>query len=208
MRPAQGKALICCRNLSMMRFLLRSSVLAFLSVWVSAGLGQGVLTGESVQDKGVFKWVPNDLGDTPEWAERMYSGQAAFHEVADLREAWWRNRPYEKTLHERNFKHWLMHVEHRVGPDGHIRDAGTWAAEAFVRGGGVEGQLARAAAVDPEWQPIGPFETWNNASQGHIPVSWQCNIYCFDQCASDPDVAIAGIEAGDLCLAPPSQEMT
>ena len=182
----------------MMRFLLRSSVLAFLSVWVSAGLGQGVLTGESVQDKGVFKWVPNDLGDTPEWAERMYSGQAAFHEVADLREAWWRNRPYEKTLHERNFKHWLMHVEHRVGPDGHIRDAGTWAAEAFVRGGGVDGQLARAAAVDPEWQPIGPFETWNNASQGHIPVSWQCNIYCFDQCASDPDVAIAGIEAGDL----------
>ena len=35
-------------------------------------------------------------------------------------------------------------------------------------------------------------------SKGHFPVSWQCNIYCFDQCAANPDVALAGIEAGGL----------
>ena len=91
-----------------------------------------------------------------------------------------------------------MHVEHRVGPDGRIRDAGEWAAQAFEAGGGVAGQVARQAEVDPDWQAIGPFETYNNGDQGHFPVSWQCNIYCFDQCAANPDVAIAGIEAGDL----------
>ena len=118
--------------------------------------------------------------------------------MVDQRAAWWSERPYEKTLHERNFKHWLMHVEHRVGPDGRIRDAGEWAAQAFEAGGGVAGQVARQAEVDPDWQAIGPFETYNNGDQGHFPVSWQCNIYCFDQCAANPDVAIAGIEAGDL----------
>jgi PKD repeat protein len=167
-------------------------------VLVNSLAGQGLVSGEDVTQKGTFKWVPNELGDTPEWAERMYSGDADFHEIADLRAAYLKDRPYEKTLHERNFKHWLMHVEHRVGPDGVVQDAGEWAAEAFERGGGVEGQVQRAAEVDPEWQAIGPFETWNNGEQGHFPVSWQCNIYCFDQSTSNPDVAIAGIEAGDL----------
>ena len=173
-------------------------VLALLAM--GAGLAQAPLLGESVLDKAPFKWVPNDLGEVPEWAEKMYSGTADFHEVVDLRAAWWKDRTYEKTLHERNFKHWLMHVEHRVGPDGQIQEAGEWAAAEFERGGGVQGQLARtdAASVDPHWQAIGPFETWNNGDQGHFPVSWQCNVYCFDQCVANPDVAIAGIEAGDL----------
>ena len=151
-------------------------------------------------EEGTFKWLPKDMGEVPEWAQRMYDGTVHFHEVVDLREAWLKDRPYEKTLHERNFKHWLMHVEHRVGPQGVIQDAGEWAQDEFERGGGLAGQIQAQSAieVDPEWQAIGPFETWNNGSQGHFPVSWQCNIYCFDQCASNPDVAIAGIEAGDL----------
>ena len=151
-------------------------------------------------EHGTFKWLPKDMGEVPDWAQRMYDGTVHFHEVVDLREAWLKDRPYEKTLHERNFKHWLMHVEHRVGPQGVIQDAGEWAQEQFERGGGLAGQIQAQSAieVDPEWQAIGPFETWNNGSQGHFPVSWQCNIYCFDQCASNPDVAIAGIEAGDL----------
>ena len=149
-------------------------------------------------DRGVFKWVPKDMGDVPAWAELMYSGTDDFEAVVDQRATWWSGRTYEKTLHERNFKHWLMHVEHRVGPDGRIRDAGEWATAEFEAGGGVAGQLARQAESDPQWQAIGPFETYNNGEQGHFPVSWQCNIYCFDQCATAPDVALAGIEAGGL----------
>ena len=182
-----------------MNRVLRLTAVLWCAVLAQSGWGQEVLSGESVSTQGVFKWVPNDLGDTPDWAQKMYSGGANFHEVVDLREAYWKDRDYEKTLHERNFKHWLMHVEHRVGADGVIQDAGEWAREQFERGGGVEGQMQRQAdAIDPDWQAIGPFETWNNGDQGHFPVSWQCNLYCFDQCTSNPDVAIAGIEAGDL----------
>ena len=182
-----------------MNAMVRLVVVLCGALMASGAWGQEAFSGESISSKGVFKWVPNDLGDTPEWAQKMYSGGANFHEVVDLREAYWKDREYEKTLHERNFKHWLMHVEHRVGPDGVIQDAGAWAQEQFEQGGGVEGQVQRQEdAVDPEWNAIGPFETWNNADQGHFPVSWQCNLYCFDQCVSNPDVAIAGIEAGDL----------
>lgn len=88
-----------------------------------------------------------------------------------------------------------MHVEYRVGSDGRIRNAGEWAKEAFDTGGGLAGQLTRQAAVDLEYRAIGPYETYNNGDQGHFPVSWQCNVYCFDQCASNSDVALAGIEA-------------
>ena len=168
-----------------------------LTVLMGAGSGLAQAEPQDV-DRGVFKWVPKEMGEVPAWASLMYSGTDDFEAVVDQRMAWWSERPYEKTLHERNFKHWLMHVEHRVGPDGRIRDAGEWAVQAFEAGGGLAGQLARQAEVDPDWQAIGPFETYNNGDQGHFPVSWQCNIYCFDQCAANPDVAIAGIEAGDL----------
>ena len=139
--------------------------------------------------------------DSPTWAQLMYSGTANFHEIVDMREEYWSNRAYEKTLDERNFKHWLMQVEHRVGPDGFIQDAGEWAAEVFTNGGGLEKQLNLLNSTnseDPNWQPIGPFETWNNGSQGHFPVSEQCNVYCFDQSISSPEIAIAGLEGGDL----------
>ena len=170
--------------------------LLFLS-FSAAGQGDTGVRSRLV-DRGLFKWVPKEMEAVPGWASLMYSGTDDFLAVVDQRSAWWRERPYEKTLHERNFKHWLMHVEHRVGPNGRIRDAGEWASAAFEAGGGVAGQMFRQEAVDPEWQAIGPFETYNNGDQGHFPVSWQCNVYCFDQCASNPDVALAGIEAGDL----------
>ena len=180
-----------------MKRLLRVCVAVWCCASVFSGLSQG--SEQRGGDEGTFKWVPGAQGDAPEWAQRMYSGAANFHEVVDLREAYWRSRPYQKDMHERNFKHWLMHVEHRVAPDGTIQDAGEWAQEQFDAGGGATGQWSRQAdATDPEWQAIGPFETWNDESQGHFPVSWQCNLYCFDQCVSNPDVAIAGIEAGDL----------
>ena len=174
-----------------MRFSAAFALLTLLTnTWVNA---QSNASPAEAPERWLFKDVPTSLEEAPKWAQHMYAGTANFHEVVDMREEWWRDRPYEKTLHERNFKHWLMHVEHRVAPDGSITDAGTWAAEAFSQVG-----TAAEASLAPVWEPIGPFETRNNGSQGNFPVSWQCNVYCFDQCSSDPDVAIAGIEAGDL----------
>ena len=92
----------------------------FVLMWtVLMGTGSGLAQAEpQAVDRGVFKWVPKEMGEVPAWASLMYSDTDDFEAVVDQRAAWWSERPYEKTLHERNFKHWLMHVEHRVGPDG------------------------------------------------------------------------------------------
>lgn len=147
-----------------------------------------------------FKRVPERVQDSPDWAQMMYAPAPNFHEVVALRQAYWAEHPYEKTLDERNFKHWLMQVEHRVDDAGMIIEAGDWAAQEFARTGGVAGQIQRAAAAatDPNWHAIGPMDTFTLGSEGNEAVSWQCNAYCFDQSASNPDVVVAGIEAGDL----------
>lgn len=153
----------------------------------------------SKEAPAVFKRVPERVEDSPRWAQMMYAPAPNFDEVVALRRAYWAERPYEKTLDERNYKHWLMHVEHRVGDDGRIPDAGLWAAQQFESQGGVQGQIERAAAAtDPNWHAIGPMDTYTLGSEGSESVSWQCNAYCFDQSASNPDVVVAGIEGGDL----------
>ena len=129
----------------------------------------------------------------------MYAPAPNFHEVVALRQAYWADRPYVKTLDERNFKHWLIHVEHLVDEQtGRIGDAGEWAAEQFESLGGLQGQRARAEAqTDPDWQAIGPMDTYSTGVD-QVAVSWQCNAYCFGQSVSNPDVVVAGIEGGDL----------
>ena len=146
-----------------------------------------------VEHESLFKRLPTDKEPAPEWAVRMYSGDTDFRAIVEEREAYLQHRDYEKTIHERNFKHWLMHVEHLVDANGHIQDADEWALEQWAKQTSV-------AKMDTEtvWQPIGPMDTYNKASEGGFPVSWQCNVYCFDQSAANPDICVAGIEAGDL----------
>ncbi|MDG2425383.1 MAG: hypothetical protein P8M07_02240, partial [Flavobacteriales bacterium] len=158
-----------------------------------------ILTGLSAEGQAVFKRLPDQVELSPEWAQKMYAPAPNFHEVVALRQAYWTNRTYVKTLDERNFKHWLIHVEHLVDEQtGRIEDAGEWAAEQFESLGGLQGQRARAEAqTDPDWQAIGPMETYSTGTD-QVAVSWQCNAYCFGQSVSNPDVVVAGIEGGDL----------
>ena len=134
--------------------------------------------------QGTFKWVPNAQGDAPEWAQRMYSGSGDFHEVVDSAGGLLAQQALRKDLHERNFQA----LAHARGTQGRtrrtIRDAGNGRGGSLCPAAVLEGQWSRRAApVDPEWQAIGPFETWNNQVRAIFPVSWQCNLYCFDQCA-------------------------
>ena len=146
-----------------------------------------------VENESLFKRVPTEKEPAPEWALRMYAGDADFFGIVEAREVYLQHRDYEKTIHERNFKHWLMHVEHLVDEDGQIQPAHVWAREQWAK-------KMPKAKLDSEvvWQAIGPMDTYNKASEGGFPVSWQCNVYCFDQSAVNPDICVAGIEAGDL----------
>jgi hypothetical protein len=160
-----------------------------------------IITPLKIEGQGVFKLVPDNVEESPIWAQKMYSTEVNFHEVLGLREEYWKDRPYEKTMDERNFKHWLMHVEHMVMEDGRIEDAGVWSKEMFEKIGGIEGQTQRkivSSNFADTWNAIGPMDTYTLGSQGSQAVSWQCNIYCIGSCASNPDIVVAGVEGGDL----------
>ena len=45
-------------------------------------------SGPQSSDRGVFKWVPKDMGEVPAWAALMYSGSDDFEAVVDQRSAW------------------------------------------------------------------------------------------------------------------------
>ena len=172
-------ALVLCLNISAVQAQLDPS--------------EGLRVVTEVARESLFKRVPTEKEPAPEWALRMYAGDADFFGIVEAREAFWRHREYEKTIHERNFKHWLMHVEHLVDADGQIQPAHVWARDQWAK-------KTPEAKLDTEaiWQAIGPMDTYNKASEGGFPVSWQCNVYCFDQSAVNPDICVAGIEAGDL----------
>ena len=167
--------------------------LNFTSMHAQRPVTQELHVVQCVENESWFKRLPTEKEPAPEWALRMYSGNTNFFDVVEAREAYLQHRTYEKTIHERNFKHWLMHVEHLVDEQGQIQPAESWAQNQWAK-------QASAAPLDTEavWQAIGPMDTYNKASEGGFPVSWQCNVYCFDQSAVNPDICVAGIEAGDL----------
>ena len=173
-------------------------VVGFLLSAVIPALGQSeanveLRPVEEFRNESWFKRRPFPQELAPPWAIMMYSGEFDFHEIIESRERHLESRPYEKTIHERNFKHWLMQVEHLVDEDGVISNPGAWAAEKWEAS-----KQKSNKDVEAIWQPIGPMDTYNKGSEGGFPVSWQCNVYCFDQCVSNPNVCVAGIEAGDL----------
>ncbi|MFT5919901.1 MAG: photosystem II stability/assembly factor-like uncharacterized protein, partial [Granulosicoccus sp.] len=132
-----------------------------------------------------FKYVPQIDANTPQWAQTMYSENSNVYEVAQQRQAYYQDHDYQKTIHEQNYKHWRTLSEPYLDERGNIDLHRNFSAA--NRGGG-----------SGNWAPVGPIETYSLGSEGNLPVSWQCNIYCFDQSASNPNTLLAGVEGGDL----------
>jgi len=179
----------------MFLFGLASFSIPLSSIWGQSAASSDLRPVERVLNESLFKRVPTPVELAPAWAQRMYAGDMNYREIVQEREDFLRGKPYEKTIHERNFKHWLMQVEHRVDENGLIQPAGAWAQ---VQWDGAPNVNAKQQDTESIWQPIGPMETYNAGSEGGIPVSWQCNVYCFDQSPTNPNICVAGVEAGDL----------
>ena len=136
-----------------------------------------------------FKTIPTELSTAPDWALMMYSADPNVAEVEYLYETWFREHSFVKDIHTQNYKHWMMMVQDLVDGEGKIRDLGIWG----LRDLGTEGLKSGF-----EWTLAGPVQTYNFPEQGGFGVSWQANVYCFDQCVSNPMICYAGIEGGGL----------
>lgn len=134
-----------------------------------------------------FRRYPYPGEFTPDWAAKMYGASPNFFEVMDLRREYYLGHPYTRDIHERNFEHWTKSVLDRILEDGSIgvRPLPPVQQESNKMGSGG-------------WECIGPKETYNLGSEGSFPVSWQTNVYSMDQSVTNPDILVAGTEAGDL----------
>ncbi len=147
----------------------------------------GILSSASAQNRPeYFKYVPPQSSDFPDWALKMYADDPDVFEVQTLHDRYFELHPYEKDIHERNYIHWLNRIEDRVDSHGKIGAGNSLPSR----------QPCRSSTAN--WLPLGPYETFNLGSEGNFPVSWQTNVYCMDQSRSNPDILVAGSEAGDL----------
>ncbi len=145
-----------------------------------------------------FKTIPVDLSDAPDWAKLMYSDDPNIREVAFKYDQYYQQNSFIKSIHTQNFKHWIRNVEVHQDSNGKIRPESSEVFHDKINTITRQRFGSNYKKSNNQWTPIGPFHTYNESEQGNFPVSWQGNIYSFDQSQSDPNILFAGSEAGGV----------
>jgi len=143
-----------------------------------------------------FKTVPVLDESTPEWARMMYSQDPNVAEVDFLYEQYFESHPFEKSIHTQNYKHWRRQVDPFMDINGRIVIPSQ--EEQQARLDRMERRYSLKSGRNGDWRCIGPFTTIAVNDIPDLDVSWQANVYCFDQSDSRPDILFAGCEAGGL----------
>ncbi len=143
-----------------------------------------------------FKLKPILNGDEPAWVQEMYALHPNVWAVANMKKDYYKTQPFEKNIHTQNFKYWYRQVQPYLDANGYIQ----YQSDLEEKAKTVFQNRINNENRDPiVWQSIGPFETYAyDSNAGMLPVSWQANIYCLDQCASNPDVLYCGTESAGL----------
>jgi len=144
-----------------------------------------------------FKAIPVINSDTPEWARLMYAQNPNVAVVKDAYQRYYKQNEFVKNLHTQNFKFWSRTVEPFLDRDGYIlQPSRAQQAEASIllKNRYLQRQANQRSVMS--WEAMGPFETY--AADGSQAISWHKNVYAIDQSMSDPDVVLAGTEAGGV----------
>lgn len=144
-----------------------------------------------------FKTMPAINKTTPEWAIEMYSDNPNVRKVDFDYSLFYKEHVFEKNIHTQNYKYWHRNIENLIDKNGFI-DQGIAKKEYEILLRKKEKYQTRKDDRSSTWTSIGPVETYTLESQGGEAVSWQANVYCFDQSVSNPNILIAGTEAGGI----------
>lgn len=141
-----------------------------------------------------FKSVPILSANEPNWVTLMYSDNPCVPEVVEAYETYYKKHSFQKNIHTQNYKHWLKSIALYVNDEGYIELNNT-EREIFVANLLKKRKQENLQKSNDIWSCIGPLETYaDDSNLGVIPVSWQVNVYCMDQSASNPNVLYAGTE--------------
>lgn len=135
---------------------------------------------------------PADIAAAPLWAQEMYSEKSNVYQVDRGYQLWRKEHPTGKTYHTQFYKHWRRAIGSDVSPEGFWMPPTPEDQANYFRNWLEIKDKKGERGID--WQPLGPFRTF--AEGDDFEVSWQVNIYCFDQSVSDPNTMYAGTENG------------
>lgn len=143
-----------------------------------------------------FKAMPAPTEALPTWAQLMYAADPQVFEVDWAYRQHYAANPFVKNLHTQNYRYWRRKIAPYLNAEGFIRPPAREEEEAHYRLLAQQRQASSARLDPPFWQSMGPMETYEEG--GVRPISWQVNVYCIDQSASNPDVLFAGTEGGGV----------
>ncbi len=134
------------------------------------------------------------IANAPYWAQEMYNSLPNVSKVDSAYTIWRKENPTELTYHTKYYKHWRRAV------NSNVTEAGFWSPPNFVAESNTlrewkelrESDTARSTT----WTSIGPFET---IAEGEtFPVSWQENIFNFEQSVTNANTLFCGTEGGAI----------
>jgi len=141
-----------------------------------------------------FKEIPQLDKNTPDWALSMYSDNPNVELVESAYNAYFLTRPFEKTIHTQNYKHWMRVIDELVNDEGFIvqlTDEELALKHEANRALRNESSFNRSAI----WKNVGPNNTYNNDGSLNTRPT-QANVYCLAAAPSDSTLLYCGTESG------------
>ena len=130
----------------------------------------------------------------PEWVKEMYSSNPDVYRVDAGRDRYFEAHNNKHDVYTRWYKRWRRYIAPFVNEAGRI--SMPTASERLRASNRHSGK--RDAG---EWSFLGPnrhFSTKYNAADPHVLISEQANVYCFDRCATAPEIMFCGTESGGV----------
>lgn len=145
--------------------------------------------------------IPPANSEHPDWIDLLYAADPNVYAIDQAIDDWYAKHPFEKTTYTQFYKKWRRVISPYINGEGFVRhpDEESMRQEQWQ----FQQKLADAKGspdrVKANWTSLGPFETINDAKDGdQEPVSWQTNIYSFDQSISNPDKLVCGTEGSEI----------
>jgi photosystem II stability/assembly factor-like uncharacterized protein len=138
-----------------------------------------------------FKVIPATSKTVPEWVKMMYSENPNVLEVESLHNTYYDKHGFKKNEHTQNYEYWIKIVRNLIDSNGFITSPKN---DQLYHGKRKNTKVGNAI-----WKNIGPLETYATLmDKSVIPVSYQANVFCMDQSASNPSILVAGTESAGV----------
>lgn len=142
----------------------------------------------------LFKVIPNQNTEMPDWARLMYSDNPNVWEVDYLMELYYETHQFEKSIHTQNYKFWRKQIADYCQIDGTINIPPRKQRKEITRA--IRDQREKTSKSTDVWTSIGPFATYRNNSLNL--QSQHANVYSINVSTIDSDHILIGTESGGV----------